>query len=876
MFNLGDLAENLDSSIDIEDTPVSEATLATAEAYREKGWTAAFPLPAGEKYPPVTGVTGKIDVVDWDRISKFWASIDEDTNANLGLRLQTDHPDFDICAIDVDHYDTKTGDEFLRGLEAQLGSLGRDENWRSTRRGVDNPSGQSFYKIPKGRMWNASVCEDVEFVCMTHRYSAVWPSVKDDKQYRWIDPEGNYSTDIPAVEDLPWLPERWVQHLERGKRGPLPKDAPKRAFKGNKTDQVREATSWLRDNIPGWNEGANAEGERNEISPSLAKVSMSEEVEDNLVNNGHDTMVSAVHAAVRLGCEGHVGLKAALTALKRRFVRTVVEGGRRSRDEAIAEFNNALVGEVEALRYEIEAGDTKIYKYDNDLAMPNFSDLLIAAETEKKPRGISDLSEYRDNDHDHARLFADYWKRDCLANRNGPKDREFSFWSTKTGRYTFRHSSEMYGLIIPAVAERLEFEAGNLLDTSEQLKARMEEGQISGGLDPEEIEAQASTMFARANRLRNTQPQNNLLRQLHSIPEIKVEDEAFDSQPGLIGIQGGKTLDITGGDIVVRDSLQRDMLTMSTGSIFERNAQHPALEKFLDTFLPDPVIRRFTQKALGYSLIDGNPEKLIVFLFGPNHTGKTTILEACMEALGDYAAPMNAMKLLGRNTGGPNSEVLNNVAKRMVVMSEVGTDHKLSANMVKQVTGNDSQQLRGVHSSTVINRTPSFTPYVSTNTIPEIDGGDQALRNRLLIIPFNQSHKEKVAPEDSIFQETVRPAIFWWLLEGMKMAQQEGLGRDTWPEQVLKLSEEFSSGLGPIHQFVADRIRQTGNPKDRVLAKDLEMAWDAWATAQDLTMQERGSISEFRKTMGGLGMKRTHTTVKGVKNTYIYRGVELA
>lgn len=216
MFNIitpDDLKGSFDSAeLDL----VAGATLDIAEAYRDKGWTAAFPLPSGEKFPPPKGVTGGIGFVKWDRIVPLWEGKTEEDDYNLGLRLQSDNPEWDIIAIDVDQYDTKRGDDFLRELEEQLGSLDRLNNYRSTRRGQDNPSGQTFYRVPKGLRWESVACPDVELVHMTHRYSAAWPSVKDGLQYRWIDPDGRITTEIPDTKDLPLLPEAWVNYLQRG------------------------------------------------------------------------------------------------------------------------------------------------------------------------------------------------------------------------------------------------------------------------------------------------------------------------------------------------------------------------------------------------------------------------------------------------------------------------------------------------------------------------------------------------------------------------------------------------------------------------------------------------------------------------------------
>ncbi len=197
-------------------------------------------------------------------------------------------------------------------------------------------------------------------------------------------------------------------------------------------------------------------------------------------------------------------------------------------------------------------------------------------------------------------------------------------------------------------------------------------------------------------------------------------------------------------------------------------------------------------------------------LWGASNTGKTTILEAMAAALGDYAAPMNAQRLFGFQGSGPNPELVSVMNKRMLILSEVGDGHRLSSNAIKQVTGNDLQQARKNHSNHIVNSVPRFTPYVSTNNPPNIDRGDEALKNRILVIPFKNQHPpQRVNPENDLKQnKEISSAILWWIIEGCRMYLEEGLERETWPEEVREVSEEFVSGTSAIQSFISERLER--------------------------------------------------------------------
>ncbi|MDD2326420.1 MAG: hypothetical protein PHW63_10585, partial [Alphaproteobacteria bacterium] len=708
----------------------------TAQEYMEKGWTAPLPLPAGEKFPPPLKTTGNIPVLKPAEIEKLWNGVGDDFNLGLRVQVEGDH---DVISLDVDHYEEKQGRVFLTDMEHELGQLDLDTIPRSTRRGVESPSAQFFFRVPRGVKWKASACSDVDIVQLTHRYAAVYPSEINGMRYTWY--QGNDEIEIPRVEDLPILPDRWVSYLKKGSVGKLTKSRKGTFVSRSSQDNYREAVNWLRTNISGWDSNEN-------MSQSLKKVSDSEEFLANLDANGHDTMVSSVHGAIMLGVEGHLGLKAALYKIEKNFVNAVsIVKARRSEADAKNEFRQSVIGEVERLIGEISDGNVSVVEYGAELALPGFHDLLIKTEAAKRPKD-ADLTMYSNTDLGHAEMLRDYWGKDLLTVAGATSDQEFAFWTPQTGRFHFKSKKQTLGLMEPAVASRIDFEADKTMLQAEALANAGEERQLKPDeLDPDEMMAMAVQIRKRANNCRQTSVQKNILEQMHGFDSYNINLADFDNLADAIGLKGGEVLDLLslrrGDEEIVRKGMPADLITKNTAVYLVPGAQSDAWDEFLDDFLPNKELRRFVQKAIGYSIVSGNPDKKIIFLWGPSNTGKTTILEACGRALGDYAGPMNAIKLFGGNSSGPSPEMVESLNKRMVFMSEVGDDHNLSANAVKRVTGNDTQHTRQLHSNVMRSAAPKFTPYISTNSVPSIKGVDSATRERIMVIPFNEVHARK-------------------------------------------------------------------------------------------------------------------------------------
>lgn len=160
--------------------------------YRDNGWT-PFPLPRRQKYPPPGGITGASARPITDRDYTAWV----DAWANIGLVL----PD-GVIGIDVDAY---KGGELPPGLP--------DKMVLSTSRN-DHESGIHLYRVPKGSHFAGGYGPGVDIIQHTHRYAVVWPSVHPEgRVYEWRD-EYDKPIGIPAVRELPWLPDKHLAALQ--------------------------------------------------------------------------------------------------------------------------------------------------------------------------------------------------------------------------------------------------------------------------------------------------------------------------------------------------------------------------------------------------------------------------------------------------------------------------------------------------------------------------------------------------------------------------------------------------------------------------------------------------------------------------------------
>jgi hypothetical protein len=150
-------------------------------------------------------------------------------------------------------------------------------------------------------------------------------------QYRWISPEGVAGDQPPAVDDLPNLPEAWVDGITGGKAA---------ISQARGTRNLTAAMEWL-DELD--EVGAPCERTAAAKRAALADVASAK-------GSMHEVARNHVLRLVRLGEQIHEGVPAALEGLRTAFVASVTDKGRggdaRSDAQATNEWDRMVVAAV--------------------------------------------------------------------------------------------------------------------------------------------------------------------------------------------------------------------------------------------------------------------------------------------------------------------------------------------------------------------------------------------------------------------------------------------------------------------------------------------------------------------------------------------------
>ena len=227
------------------------------------------------------------------------------------------------------------------------------------------------------------------------------------------------------------------------------------------------------------------------------------------------------------------------------------------------------------------------------------------------------------------------------------------------------------------------------------------------------------------------------------------------------------------------------------------------------TILPDPSVRRWMQKFMGYCLTGSTEEEKFVIACGPGGSGKGTFFETIAAAISDYKATLSIDTLLATAcvTDGqrPTPEFAKLPGKRYVLSSESNINRRLDEAKVKLLTGGDMLTARHLNAEPFEFR-PAFKLIIQTNHLPAIsDAMDKGIRRRLVIVPFTaQIEKRDTKLKQKLLQPENLNACLTWCVEGAKLWFAEGLDNDV-PNEVAKAASAFYEESDLLQQWLDER-----------------------------------------------------------------------
>ena len=857
------------------------------DEYRKKRWHGTIPVPYGQKHPPISGWTGgKAKGYPTREKTEEWKALGQ---RNICLRLAGVTKDREIIALDVDAYDDKTGEETLAAWEKELGPL--PPTWICTSK-TDGVSGHRYYLVPRGLNLK-DIGKGIDTIWRGHRYSVVWPSLHPSGDMYWWYPPGvapteagksawtaTWDGELPDASELPELPTAWLDRMLGSAEG------------GHADIDLDSST----DEILDWFErtGADVHGEMCAHMEDAVTRRIQEMADDPA---SHDKLLMGHWQQVCFAMEGHSGFFAGIKKFEDAWVNDVVDRNKRSIDEIRGEHSRSLPGALRKIKKEIDLGKRRIVGE----CQVDLSAVWEALGPPEPPKnfvnsvpgsfGLRPVPEYERNDDGNALHLIHTFS----TLKHGPSFRwvEGKGWIIWTDNGTDHphwevddsdHNSLMRVLwrsvqmrqkaYAEACLGALQTAIQNAIQAAGPGATVVTRG--SGqAVDQAIVDARAEfTIWDEFSRKsgNNTAADAAISASKSFVEEkYRVAYEDLDSNPLLLGMTNG-VLELDGQNIRLRDAEPGDYVTMSTGNRWEEPSELATRlwSDYLETFLPDPDIRNAAQIILGHCLMGGNPEKIMVVLQGGTNTGKSTMLAVIEKAIGDYAAVINSSALQQSKF---NEVLFNAVNSRIALCSEFDEDDQLSSPLIKRITGNvDKIPFSIKYSNASVSAVPQFVVVMATNEAPKISGNDEALRDRLITIPFTTRPDVIDKSAGRVVEDVCATVALRWLVDGY--VEYRRLGRLPQLDAIEQATDEFFADLDDVSTFTREVLKshslrkskdvQWQHHKDWVIhVGDLYNRYTAWCHSNKILQKDQLSQPKFTRRIAALGYEKKKMRFNG-------------
>lgn len=382
----------------------------------------------------------------------------------------------------------------------------------------------------------------------------------------------------------------------------------------------------------------------------------------------------------------------------------------------------------------------------------------------------------------------------------------------------------------------------------------------------------AARLSKRANLLQAKKRADNVIAFAAAHEKIAVEGDEWDANPWLLGVENG-VINLQTGEY--RPGRPGDYIRAHAPTKWHGiDEPAPRWGKFIsEIFNNDQQLAAFVQRVLGYGITGSTREHALPVFYGPlGRNGKSTLGETLGNVLGDDLATStqaDAIMDIKSNSGeGPKPFIFALRGKRLVWASESNEGRRLNSGLVKQLTGGDRLNVRTLHSKPV-QFEPSHLLLLITNHRPHIPADDDAIWDRVFLIPFTMRFVDKPGKPnerqaDKALKEKLRteaPGILAWLVRGCLEWQRMGLEP---PDSVKAATEEYRTEEDTLAQFIAECCILAPNVKAR--GGELWTAYTAWA--------EDSAIRPMNKNLFGQRLKQRFELIPP-KNVITYGGIGL-
>lgn len=339
--------------------------------------------------------------------------------------------------------------------------------------------------------------------------------------------------------------------------------------------------------------------------------------------------------------------------------------------------------------------------------------------------------------------------------------------------------------------------------------------------------------------------------------KIFVRASDLDRDPYLLNTPSG-TVDLRTGSIRRHDPA--DFITKSTNVPYDPDATHPLWDKAREAFAPGTeewLQLKVGEGAFGFPSSDDT----MLFNFGQGSNGKSTLTDAILHGLGEYAVFLHDKAVLGgKDDHGTEKMVFRGA--RWAILEELPEAQVLRPATIKKLIGTSKITARLMRQDNVT-FDATHCLLVNSNHRPQVLENDRGTWRRLVAVPWPYTFKfdgEELTDENDRRADPavkhalsrdieVQKAALAWIVEGAVRYYQRGSTAGPLPELVQRETESWRRESDVFGMFFESEL--TVDPRSAVSTSELLAEYNEYLSSMGKNTVSDQYVSARLSTMPG-------------------------
>lgn len=370
---------------------------------------------------------------------------------------------------------------------------------------------------------------------------------------------------------------------------------------------------------------------------------------------------------------------------------------------------------------------------------------------------------------------------------------------------------------------------------------------INRNASPEELEAEQKRITKLADFARTSLNAPRIrfaIEVAKSLPQVLADPSKFEPRGWLIPFQNGVWDKGEWKEGHVRERYIEHLLPVD----YDPEADRTEWKALLERITGDDKDLEQTLGELAATVLVASPLRKITIFYGEAGTGKSTLAAMLQTVLGECGVTVESADLAEQKDDSRLGAKLR--GKRGLFTAEAGK-RPLDTELLKKLAGGDEMECRYLFTDKSIKINPTWNSIMTSNDAPRINAHDEALRERLVAVPFLHrldagehlrftGHQRIEGARKDVNSPLIRGFVAW-LMEGLIRLYYRDLHNAYLAPIVSEHTRRLLRDADPLTEFWEwYELEYEGSLERGVQSSELERIYISWCETQKIRYVKRG------------------------------------